>query len=197
MNDSIRITPDARILLRTAVSGRKTYFGARNPMLKCWTHSTLRLQVMLCLVGCVFLSSSVALKHSVAEPARPAAPPVNASPEVLTVLSTERTVTGEPIHYPSRGPALITAVEIVLQAGEETGWHTHQVPLFGYILEGELTVDYGVMGVRTYRQGEGFAEATDQAHNGRNPGQKPVRILAVFIGMEGTQGTAPAPPPAR
>jgi quercetin dioxygenase-like cupin family protein len=166
-------------------------------MLKCWTHSTLRWKVTLWLAACVLFSLSLALNRAAAETTPPAAPPIEASPTVLTVLSTERTVVGEPIHYPLGAPALVTAVEIVLQSGEQTGWHTHPVPLFGYILEGELTVDYGARGVRTYRQGEGFAEATNQAHNGRNPGQKPVRILAVFIGMEGTQGTAPAPPPVR
>jgi quercetin dioxygenase-like cupin family protein len=56
-------------------------------------------------------------------------------------------VTGEPIRYPS-GAAKITAEEITLQPGQQTGWHTHPVPLFGYILEGELTVDYGAKGKR-------------------------------------------------
>jgi len=39
-------------------------------------------------------------------------------------------------------------VEITLLPGQQTGWHTHPVPLFGYILEGELTVDYGTKGQR-------------------------------------------------
>jgi quercetin dioxygenase-like cupin family protein len=118
-------------------------------------------------------------------------------PGVRTVLSTGSTVTGEPIRYPAGAPALITAIEIVLQPGQQTGWHTHPVPLFGYILEGELTVDYGPLGQRVYRTGDGLAEAMNEAHNGRNTGQSPVRILAVFIGMEGVRETVPAAPPAR
>jgi quercetin dioxygenase-like cupin family protein len=112
------------------------------------------------------------------------------------VLSTGSTVTGEPVRYPSGAPAQITAVEITLQPGQQTGWHTHPVPLFGYILEGELTVDYGAKGKRTYLKGDGLAEAMNEAHNGHNMGPHPVKILAVFIGMEGVQGTAPASPPA-
>jgi mannose-6-phosphate isomerase-like protein (cupin superfamily) len=81
-------------------------------------------------------------------------------------------------------------------AGVQTGWHTHPVPLFGYIIEGELTVDYGTKGKRTYLKGDGLAEAMNEAHNGHNMGPHPVKILAVFIGMEGVQGTAPASPPA-
>ena len=113
------------------------------------------------------------------------------------VLSTGSTVTGEPIRYPSGAPALITAMEIMLQSGQQTGWHTHPVPLFGYVLEGELTVDYGAKGQRVYRKGDALAEAMNQAHNGRNAGQNTVKILAVFIGIEGLQGSVPALPPAR
>jgi hypothetical protein len=55
-----------------------------------------------------------------------------------------------PIRYPSGAPARLTAVEITLQPGEQTGWHTHPVPVFGYILDGELTIDYGAKGQRTF-----------------------------------------------
>ena len=92
------------------------------------------------------------------------------------ILSTGTTVTGEPIRYPTGAAAHITAVEITLAPGQQTGWHMHPVPLFGYIFEGELTVDYGTKGARTYRAGDGFMEAIDEAHNGRNTGQGPVKF---------------------
>jgi quercetin dioxygenase-like cupin family protein len=44
-------------------------------------------------------------------------------------------------------------VEITLQPGQQTGWHTHPVPLLGYILEGELTVNYGPQGERVAAPG--------------------------------------------
>ena len=113
------------------------------------------------------------------------------------VLSTGKTVTDEPIVYPTGAPAKIIAVEITLEPGQQTGWHQHPVPLFGYILEGELTVDYGARGRRTFRKGDGLAEAMDEAHNGHNAGREPVKILAVFIGTEGVPDTVAASPPAR
>jgi len=113
------------------------------------------------------------------------------------ILSTDTTVTGEPIRYPSGAAARITAVEITLAPGQQTGWHMHPVPLFAYILEGELTVDYGGKGERTYRAGDGFMEAMDERHDGRNSGQGSVKILAVVIGEQGVQGSVPASPPAR
>lgn len=104
------------------------------------------------------------------------------------VLSSARTVTDEPIRYPSGVATRVTAVEITLEPGQETGWHMHPVPIFGYILEGELTVDSGAKGQRmTYRKSDGFVEPMNEAHNGRNSGQQPVTILAVIIGAEGVQ----------
>jgi quercetin dioxygenase-like cupin family protein len=125
------------------------------------------------------------------------APTQAVSPGVRTVLSTGTTVTGETIRYPSGAPAQMTALEITLAPGQQTGWHTHPVPIFGYILDGELTVDYGPKGQRVYRKGDGFAEATNEAHNGRNLTERPVTILAVFAGMEGVKDSVPAPPPPR
>jgi quercetin dioxygenase-like cupin family protein len=144
------------------------------------------------LVLCVLISLCRPLASAAAAPA-PSAPSLgHVYSGVRTVLSTGDTVTGEPIVYPSGAPAKLTALEITLEPGQLTGWHTHPVPLFGYILEGELTVDYGAKGQRVYRKGDGLAEAMHEAHNGRNLGQTPVTILAVFIGEEGVQISVPA-----
>ena len=59
------------------------------------------------------------------------------------LLSTGTTVVGETLHYPTNGPAHVTAAIVTLAPGGKTVLHRHGVPLFAYILEGELTVDYG------------------------------------------------------
>ena len=105
------------------------------------------------------------------------------------------TVVGEAVVYPE-GEAEVRSVIVTLMPGEETGWHTHAVPLFGYILEGEVTVDYRGHGTRTYGQGTGFMEAMATGHNGRNTGTGPCRILAVFIGAKGMRSTHPTPAPS-
>jgi quercetin dioxygenase-like cupin family protein len=166
-------------------------------MSKSWTGPNWRLPPSLCLVACLLLALSPALHPAAAQTAPSAPPPGHFYSGVRTVLSTGDTVTGEPIRYPTGAPAQLTAMEITLLPGQQTGWHTHPVPMFGYILDGELTVDYGAKGQRTYVKGEGLAEAMNEAHNGRNTGQRPVTILAVFIGIEGTQASVPASPPAR
>ena len=72
---------------------------------------------------------------------------------VEPLLSTGETVLGQTITYPTATAAHVTAVIVTLPPGAETGWHQHDVPLFGYLLEGQLTVDYEGVGERIYRPG--------------------------------------------
>lgn len=102
-----------------------------------------------------------------------------------TLLSTSQTIVGEPLVYPTNAPARVTAAIVTLPEGQATGWHRHGVPLFAYLLEGELTIDYGAHGTRVYRAGDAFMEASDVIHNGRNSADGDVRILAVYISAEG------------
>jgi quercetin dioxygenase-like cupin family protein len=115
--------------------------------------------------------------------------------EVTTLLDTTKTITGQTLSYPTGAPAKVSAAIITMQPGEERGWHKHDVPLVGYILDGELTIDFGPLGTRVFRKGEAFVEAVNTSHNGRNLGKSEVRILAVFLGAEGVPDTVPMPPP--
>jgi quercetin dioxygenase-like cupin family protein len=157
--------------------------------------SDAKARLILGFAVCVLLALSPLSNPVAAQPAPPPPSPGHFYSGGRTVLSTGDTVTDEPIRYPTGARAKLTALEITLEPGQQTGWHTHPVPLFGYILEGELTVDYGPKGQRVYRKGDGLAEAMTEAHNGRNLGQTPVTILAVFLGEEGVQDSVPAPPP--
>ena len=83
------------------------------------------------------------------------------------------------------------AVIVTIPPGGETGWHEHAVPLFGYMLDGVLTVDYGDKGTRVYRAGDSLMEAMNWPHDGINKGDVPVRILAVYLGAEGVPNATP------
>jgi quercetin dioxygenase-like cupin family protein len=65
--------------------------------------------------------------------------------------------------------------------------------MYGYILEGEVTVTYAGNGMHVYRQGDAIIEAIDTPHNGRNTGNGPARILAVFMGANGVPNTEMLP----
>ncbi len=114
---------------------------------------------------------------------------------VETLLDTETTIIGQPFAYPAESPAKVKAVIVTLLPGEETGWHEHHVPLLGHMLEGELTVDYGEKGKRTYRPGDTLMEAVDYPHNGVNTGETPMRVLVVFMSSDTGVETEPVPAP--
>jgi quercetin dioxygenase-like cupin family protein len=117
----------------------------------------------------------------------------NAYQNLLTpLLSSGQTVIGQPIAYPSGTPK-VTAAIVTIPPGGETGWHTHAVPLFAYMLEGELVVDYGDKGVKVYKTGDSLLEAMNWPHNGTNKTDAPVRILAVYMGAEGIPNAMPVP----
>jgi quercetin dioxygenase-like cupin family protein len=95
-----------------------------------------------------------------------------------------QTIIGQTIAYPS-GTPMVNAIIVPLAPGGQSAWHIHQTPLFGFILEGELTVDYGSKGIRVYRAGEAVLEAIDWPHQASNRGSVLTRVLAVNIGVEG------------
>ena len=115
-------------------------------------------------------------------------------PRVERLLSTGKTILDQQFSYPTGAPAKVTSVFVLLKPGEETGWHEHKVPLFAYIIEGELTVNYGPNGKRVFRMGDRHIEAINAAHNGKNTGTGIVRILAVFMGAEGIPNTVSLKP---
>jgi quercetin dioxygenase-like cupin family protein len=107
---------------------------------------------------------------------------------VTPLLATSSDINGQPIAYPS-GAAKVTAAMIVIPPGGDTGWHLHQVPLYAYILEGALTVDYGSKGLKTYKAGESVMEAVNWTHKGMNKGDVPVKLIAVYMGGGDTLNT--------
>jgi quercetin dioxygenase-like cupin family protein len=107
------------------------------------------------------------------------------------ILSGNQTIIDQAIAYPAGTPK-VTAAIVVIPPGKDTGWHVHTVPLFVYVLEGEVAVDYGSKGVKVYQPGSGFLEAENWPHNGMNKTDKPVRIFAVYMGAEGVATASPA-----
>ena len=97
------------------------------------------------------------------------------------LLSTSNTVLGEPLRYP-KGAAHVTSAIVTLAPGERIILHRHGVPMFFYILDGEITVDYGKHGNRTYRKGQSQMEAMGFAHFGQNTGQEPMHLIVVYMG---------------
>ena len=118
-------------------------------------------------------------------------PPRPPSYPAVPLLSTGTSIIGETIRYPKTGRARVTAAIVTLAPGGSTIRHKHGVPLFAYILDGELTVDYGKHGKRTYLKGQTFMEAMNAPHVGINTGSEPVRLLAVYMGAKYAKDVIP------
>ena len=115
---------------------------------------------------------------------------------LLTPIFTgHETIIGQPIAFPTDPNPVITSAIVTIPPGGETGWHEHSVPLFVYILEGAVTVDYGSLGIRVIAAGSSMLEAMDWPHNAHNYGEVPVRILAVYMGAEGVANATAAEGP--
>jgi len=114
-----------------------------------------------------------------------------AAPSVELLIETSETVLGQEFLYP-KGRARITAAVVTVPPGAVLPRHLHPVPVFGYLLQGELVVDYGSEGERVYRKGDALVEAYDWPHRGHNGGRGIVKILVVYAGAEGVPDTEPA-----
>ena len=97
-----------------------------------------------------------------------------------TILDTDKTVIGQPIQYPMGIPQ-ITSKIVTIPVGSETGPHIHEVPMFAYVMKGEVTVDYGEKGTKTFLEGDSIVEAINYTHNGKNTGKEPTKILVVLM----------------
>jgi quercetin dioxygenase-like cupin family protein len=54
--------------------------------------------------------------------------------------------------------------------------------MFAYVLEGEITIDYGDHVTKTFVKGDSFVEAINYTHNGKNTGSESTKILTVLRG---------------
>lgn len=100
------------------------------------------------------------------------------------VLRTTVTANGEPIRYPVTDRAEVTAAEVEIAPGAETGAHLHDGPVYAWVVSGSLTVALPGGGAKTYGPGDPIIEVTGVPHNGRNAGTVPARLLVFYLGVQ-------------
>lgn len=112
-----------------------------------------------------------------------------------TLLDAQQlTVLDQQIKYPKKTPALISSSIVQLEPGQETGWHKHNAPMFAYVLEGTISVEYDAGVTKEYPAGTALMEAQGVWHNGTNKGDAPVRVLVVNMGAKGVKNTVERAP---
>lgn len=109
----------------------------------------------------------------------------NAGVSATVLKKTSVTSNGEKITYPQTARAEVTAMTVDLAPGAETGWHQHPVPVYAYVVAGNLSVELEGGKVLNFRAGEAIIEAVNTLHNGKNKGTEPVRLAVFYLGSEG------------
>lgn len=91
---------------------------------------------------------------------------------------------GRPLAYPKTDKPEATMLYVELPPGAETGWHTHPVQGYGYVISGTLTIATKRKTLELHA-GQGFVETTNLPHDGKNLGKEPVKLVVVFTGERG------------
>jgi quercetin dioxygenase-like cupin family protein len=116
--------------------------------------------------------------------------------KVTQLLKTTQTWNGTPIKYP-QGQAEITTLMIEIAPGGATNWHEHPVPSFGVLLEGTLEVSLADGKKKLLKPGEALAEVIATAHNGRNVGTTPLKLIVFYAGAVDQQQLSKPRPDVR
>jgi quercetin dioxygenase-like cupin family protein len=104
---------------------------------------------------------------------------------VEKVLKSDTTSIGQKIIYPQVSDAEVTIAKITFPPGSETGWHKHDIPVFAYVMEGELTVELEDGKSVQFKQGSSFAEVFNTWHNGKNNEKVNLVLIAFYLGEKG------------
>ncbi len=113
----------------------------------------------------------------------------NAGVQSKTVLQTTQDVVGQNIAYPKVEHPEVTGLEVRIPSGQETGWHTHSMPGYAYVISGTVTLEYEKGITRQFKPGDAFAEVVNVSHNGRNNSQEDVALIVFFTGEKGVPFT--------
>src|SRR5688572_5473540 len=104
---------------------------------------------------------------------------------ITPLLKTSVTSSGDPVAYLRTDQPEVTAVDVEIPPGAETGWHRHPVPCYAYLLAGSLEVELENGRKNSLKAGQALVETVGVAHNGRNTGTEPVRLVMFITGEKG------------
>lgn len=111
----------------------------------------------------------------------------------VTVLKKATTAAnGQKLILPQTTHPEVTAALVEIPPGGDTGWHSHPIPVYAYVLAGAVTVELGDGSRYDFREGDVLFEVVDTPHIGRNRGTAPVKLVVFYTGVEGMQNTVKA-----
>jgi quercetin dioxygenase-like cupin family protein len=106
------------------------------------------------------------------------------SVKVDTLLKTDSAWDGTRYEaYPSGQPQ-ITVQRIEVPPHSSLPWHTHPMPIAGYVVSGEITVEKPDGEKRTVLAGQVLPETVGSVHRGTT-GEQPVTLIVFYAGVDG------------
>lgn len=117
----------------------------------------------------------------------------NGGVQTKVILKTAVTGNGTPITYLKTGEPEITAMTVDISPGAETGWHSHAIPVYAYVISGTLTVSIEGSASREFNAGDVIIEVVNTRHNGVNKGNVPVKLIVFYTGAKDTPLVFKAP----
>jgi quercetin dioxygenase-like cupin family protein len=110
----------------------------------------------------------------------------NAGVQGKVILQTEKMSNGEPIDYLDTDKPVVTVMRVEIAPGTQTGWHSHPMPVYAYVLSGKLEVQIEGGKTNEFKEGEAIIEVVNLRHNGINHGQIPVKLVVFYLGAKDT-----------
>jgi quercetin dioxygenase-like cupin family protein len=105
--------------------------------------------------------------------------------EVQKLITSSTSSNGDPLTYLRTDQPEVTALVVHFPPGGSTGWHKHPVPVYAYVLEGELTVELKDGRAFVFKKGDAILEVMNTLHNGYNYGSDPVSLVVFYTGAVG------------
>ena len=108
----------------------------------------------------------------------------NAGVQSNIILRAETMSNGEPIDYLDTDRPQVTVMMVDIAPGSSTGWHSHPMPVYAYVMAGQLTVDFEGGKTAEFREGDAIIEVVNLRHNGTNHGKVPVKLVVFYLGAK-------------
>ena len=108
--------------------------------------------------------------------------------KVTKLIETDTSWEKTKIIYPN-GDSKITALLVEMQPQAKMQMHYHEVPSFGYILEGTILVQSETGDIKTFSKGDVVIEMVNKKHSGVNPGDTVTKFIVFYLGAEGLKNT--------
>jgi quercetin dioxygenase-like cupin family protein len=137
---------------------------------------------MRLLRSCILVA---ALAPALAAWAQTKATPPAAVASITPVSHSSLTIAGEPELYLSTPDPEVSSMIFTLPPGGVSQWMIDPAPVYGYVLEGTLDVEFEDGSRQSFPAGPGFLQCRSKWHRGRNDGSQTMRFLAVFFGAKG------------